>query len=133
MRPKQADNKPGEKTRLEQIREDSGHAELPDAPEYLAEWLQDLGLCEATGMGLAPLSAREIAAWACGTGHYLQGWEFDALQAASRAYVDEYTAERTEPPDGQTEGFVDPDVLNAKATRLFEKLATPVKRRQGKK
>ncbi|MGQ3193101.1 MAG: hypothetical protein ACT6UH_00680 [Hydrogenophaga sp.] len=118
---------------MEQIHEDGGRAELPTAPEYLAQWLHDLGLCESGGMGPVPLSASEIAAWAAGTGHRLLGWEFEALQAASRAYVDEFTAERPEPPDGQTEGFVDPDVLNAKAARIFEKLATPVNRRQGKK
>lgn len=74
-----------------------------------------------------PLPAQEIHAWASGTGHRLQGWEFRALLDASRAYVDEYLAERSDPPDGQDETLADPDVVNERIANLFDKLATPVK------
>lgn len=76
-----------------------------------------------------PLSALEIQAWANGAGHRLEPWEFEALQDASRAYVDEYLAENRTAPDGQDETLADPEVIDARAARLFDKLAAPVRSR----
>lgn len=134
QRPKGADKKPAEHTRAEQIERDGGRIELPDAPAYLLTWLHQLGWAEAGPNCPLPLSAQEIHAWASCAGHRLQGWEFLALQAASRAYVDEFLAERATPPDDQDEAtLADPNVIDERTARVFDRLSTPVKRKTRRK
>ncbi len=100
-RPKTPDGKQAERTRAEQLQADGAVIDMPEAPAYLLDWLQELGWCAAGAMGAAPISATEIAAWASGTGRRLQGWEFAALQTASRHYVTHLHDETPVPPDGQ--------------------------------
>ena len=74
---------------------------MPEAPEYLIAWLGELGWCSTGGMGPSALPATEIAAWARGTGRRLEPWEFEALKAASRAFVTHLYDESPVPPDGE--------------------------------
>lgn len=67
---------------------------------------------------MEPQPASEIQAWAQGCGHRLQPWEFEALLAASRAYVAEYQADEPVAPDR-----VQPQVNVA---RKFKKLVSQV-------
>lgn len=64
-------------------------------------WLDELGWVLPGGMGAAPLSAAELHAWACLTGHRLQAWEVEALLAASRAYLAAVHEASPIPPDDQ--------------------------------
>lgn len=101
MCPKGPDDKPAPRSRAEQLQAEGATVNMPEAPAYLLAWLQELGWCGPGAMGAAPLPAVEIAAWAAGTGRRLQGWEFAALQAASRAYVTHLQDENPLPPDGE--------------------------------
>lgn len=74
---------------------------MPEAPLYLVEWLGELGWCASGAMGPVALPAAEVAAWAKGTGRCLQGWEFLALQQASRHYVGQLHNDSPVPPDGE--------------------------------
>lgn len=67
---------------------------LPSAPPQLAAWLDELGLYQAGGMGIAPVSFSELAAWHSTHGHACLPGELALLRAASVAYVQEYSAER---------------------------------------
>lgn len=92
--------------------------------------MHQLGWAEAGPNCPVPLSAQEIEAWANGSRHRLQGWEFLALQAASRAYVDEFLSENARPPDGQDEStLADADVINQRTASVFDRLSQPVKRK----
>lgn len=64
----------------------------PDLPElgperYLVDYLLEIGPTMPTGMGVAPLSHGEIAAWQSNVGICLQPWEARALRMLSIEYV----------------------------------------------
>lgn len=80
---------------------DGTDIQLPQAPEYLVDWLDRIGWFRSNGMGLDGISATELQAWSTGTGHALENWEFEVILAASKAFVLEHQAENFDPPDGQ--------------------------------
>jgi len=65
----------------------------PHLPEcdavYLADYLWQVGPTVAGGMGPAPLSHCEIAAWQANTGVELSSWEASTLRSLSVAYLNE--------------------------------------------
>lgn len=83
-------------------------------------------MADKGGMGLAPLSSREVMAWAAGMGIELAGWEFKAIRAASSAYVSEFNAELEDPPYGDPDDFADEDVIEEKLSRMFDRMAQPI-------
>ena len=60
---------------------------LPHAEAaHLLEALDELGWCQETGMGIAPIGHAEIKAWASLMDRQIAPWEAKALRAASIAY-----------------------------------------------
>lgn len=76
-------------TRLQEMTERGLTPEFPDlGPErYLVDYLLEIGPTLPTGMGAAPLTHGEIAAWQGNVGVRLQPWEARALRALSIEYV----------------------------------------------
>lgn len=93
-------------------RDNGGAIELPPQRcPYLLDWFMQSGPAQSGGMGAAPLSAAELAAWAGGHGVVLQPWEFRVLQRASRAYCGELADPGDWPPYGDPDGLYDDDVV----------------------
>lgn len=65
---------------------------------HIVAWLGELGWCGAAGMGIAPLSAVEVLAWAALTDTQMQPWEYRALRSASVAYVAQTNTDTPAPP-----------------------------------
>lgn len=61
----------------------------PNPAPHITDWLIELGITEAAGMGAAPLSWREIAAWADGICVPVQPWERRLLRRLSATYLAE--------------------------------------------
>lgn len=79
-----------ELSRLEQMRNDGVDPPMPECEAiYLAEYLWQAGPTEVGGMGPAPLSHEEIAAWQANTGIDLTSWEARMLRALSLVYLNE--------------------------------------------
>lgn len=125
-----AEGKPSDKTRAEQVEEDGGVIELPEqtAP-YLLTYLQRIGVYGYGAAGPVPLSSQEIRAWCEGSGIALKHWEFEAIRSASRTYLASLHSTDDAAPYGDPENLADPDVVDARLERLFDRLARPVKRR----
>lgn len=92
-------------TRLETMRrefkDDDYHPEMPplDGAAFLLSYLFELGPTQAAGMGAAPISHQEIAAWQELTGIVLQPWQARFLRRLSGEYVAEsHKAEKRECP-----------------------------------
>lgn len=113
------------------MEEDGGCIELPEqtAP-YLLDYLQRMGVYGHGAMGPVPLSSLEIRAWCDGSGIELQPWEFEALRAASRAYVACLTGSDDTLPYGDPDELADPDVVDAKLEAIFDRLTRPINRRR---
>jgi hypothetical protein len=60
---------------------------LPCVADHLVEYLLDAGPVSSAGMGAAPLSHVEIAAWQSNTGIELNAWEASTLRRLSIEYV----------------------------------------------
>lgn len=61
---------------------------LPPIPDqYLVDWFREIGRTMAGGMGEAPLTWQEIAAWEGRTGIELEPWESRTVRAMSEAYL----------------------------------------------
>lgn len=126
-----AEGKPSEKTRAEQVEENGGVIELPEqtAP-YLLDYLQRLGVYGHGAMGPVPLSSLEIRAWSEGSGIQLRHWEFEALRAASRAYLACLHGSDDTLPYGNPDDLADPDVVDERLEALFDRLTRPINRRK---
>lgn len=61
----------------------------PNPAPHITDWLIEIGLTEAAGMGAAPLSWREIEAWCSRTVVDLEPWEARLLRKLSVAYLAE--------------------------------------------
>lgn len=61
----------------------------PNPAPHIITWLIEIGLSEAAGMGAAPLSSREIAAWQDNTCIRLEPWVARLLRKLSAAYLAE--------------------------------------------
>lgn len=94
---------------------------MPDAPALLVGWLNELGWCLSSGMGICPLTAQEIRAWAAGSCRRVGPWEFTAMLEASRCYVHEYGEDKPTPPDEDV-------AIKALAVGKFSALAKAMKR-----
>ncbi|MBV7427275.1 MULTISPECIES: hypothetical protein [unclassified Acidovorax] len=125
-----AEGKPSDKTRAEQVEENGGFIALPEqtAP-YLLDYLQRLGVYAHGAAGPVPLSSLEIRAWSEGSGIALKPWEFEALRAASRSYLVCLHGTDDTPPYGDPDDLADPDVVDARLEALFDRLARPIKKR----
>ncbi len=80
------------------MREKGREPRLPDAPlPYLIEYLFEVGPTESGGLGPAPLSHQELAAWQSNMRRRLQPWEISMLRRLSVQWIVE--AQRAEDPD----------------------------------
>lgn len=68
----------------------------PNSAPHIIERLIEIGLTEAAGMGVAPISWQSINAWRQLTGVDLPPWEARLLRALSVAYVAEGRAAEAE-------------------------------------
>lgn len=61
---------------------------MPDPGEaaHLLEYLEEMGLCRATGHGVVPLADQDVDCWIRTRGFPLQPWECTAIIDLSRAY-----------------------------------------------
>jgi hypothetical protein len=64
------------------------HPPMPPNPApHITEWLVEMGLSEAAGMGVAPLSWTTIDAWCRRTGIDLSPWEARLIRRLSQDYI----------------------------------------------
>lgn len=71
---------------------------MPDVDaEYLIDYLFEIGPTMAGGMGEAPLSHGELAAWQANVGIDLQPWEVRFLRNLSIEYLSQ--AQKSDKPD----------------------------------
>jgi hypothetical protein len=87
---------------MDELKRDGITPQMPSnpAPHIIAR-LIEIGITEAKGMGPAPLSWGEIAAWQFDTGVPLAPWESRLLRQLSVAYIAEgrrAEAENCPPP-----------------------------------
>lgn len=61
----------------------------PNPAPHIFDWLIEIGLTEAAGMGAAPISSRELAAWQGNTCVRLSPWEARLIRRLSSAYLAE--------------------------------------------
>ncbi|WP_419827657.1 phage tail assembly chaperone [Sphingomonas sp.] len=61
----------------------------PNPAPHIVDRLMEIGLHEAAGMGVVPLSWREITAWQENTGVRLEAWEARLIRRLSADYVNE--------------------------------------------
>ena len=126
-----AEGKPSDKTRAEQVEESGGFIELPEqtAP-HLLDYLQRIGVYGYGAMGPVPLSSQEIRAWSEGSGIALLPWEFEALRNASRAYLACFNGTDDTLPYGDPDDLAHPDVVDARLEAMFGRLTRPINRRK---
>lgn len=76
--------------RHEQYKQDGIEPRMPPNPApHIVDWLLEIGLTEAAGMGAGPASWREIDAW-CNRTHIAPApWEARLLKRLSRDYLTE--------------------------------------------
>ncbi|TCP71821.1 hypothetical protein [Sphingomonas sp. PP-CE-1G-424] len=64
--------------------------QMPPKPApHIFDWLIEIGLTEAAGMGAVPISSRELAAWQSNTCVRLAPWEARLIRELSKAYLAE--------------------------------------------
>lgn len=61
----------------------------PNPAPHITDWLIEMGLVEAAGMGAVQISSRELAAWQGNTCVRLEPWEARLIRKLSKAYLDE--------------------------------------------
>jgi hypothetical protein len=80
-------------SRLKQLqaekKDDTWHPDMPpvEGSQYLLAYLYEIGPSMAGGMGEAPLTHEELAAWQRNTGIQLTPWEARTLRMLSMAYI----------------------------------------------
>jgi len=117
--------KVADKTRGQEIVDRGGTPLMPDVGDaaYLVAYWQQMGMVEQGGMGMAPMSSRELAAWCSGAGIDLQPWEFHALREMSKQYLVQLNeSEKPEcpPPYGDPATVFDRNVVSKKVTQAFQ-------------
>ncbi|MEI4473579.1 hypothetical protein [Frigidibacter sp. MR17.24] len=82
---------PDRPTRWAKLEKKGKEIDLPDldGDDAIAGWLMDAGPLASGGMAPAPISWRELAAWAGMTGYEPDPWAAETLMAMSRAYLAE--------------------------------------------
>lgn len=79
-------------SRYESLKRDGVVPAMPPNPApHIIDRLAEIGMTEAAGMGVVPISWREIAAWSEMTGVVLDPWEARLLRQLSAAYVTEHS------------------------------------------
>jgi hypothetical protein len=77
-------------SRLDRLKKDGATVQMPPNPlPHVVDRLVEMGLTEAAGMGLAPLSWLTIDAWQRTTGVELAPWEARLIRRLSLAYLAE--------------------------------------------
>lgn len=77
-------------SRLERMKKDRIPVQMPPNPlPHVIDRLIDMGITEAAGMGVAPLSWQTLHAWQSVTGVVLPPWEARLIRQLSVAYVAE--------------------------------------------
>lgn len=61
----------------------------PNPAPHITDWLIEMGLTEAAGMGAVPISSCELAAWQDNTCVRLAPWEARLIRELSKAYLAE--------------------------------------------
>ncbi len=61
----------------------------PNPAPHITDWLIEMGLTEAAGMGAVPISSRELSAWQDNTCVRLAPWEARLIRELSKAYLAE--------------------------------------------
>ncbi len=61
----------------------------PNPAPHITDWLIEMGLTEAAGMGAVPISSCELAAWQDNTCVRLTPWEARLIRELSKAYLAE--------------------------------------------
>lgn len=94
----------------------------PDMPaidaQYLIGYLWEIGPTMAAGMGAAPLSHVEIAAWQANVGIELQPWETRLLRRLSYDYLAESRAAESADSPAPWTAVVEAAVLSSSARKL---------------
>jgi len=84
-------------SRLEAFRREKIEPPMPPNPApHIVERLLEMGMSQAAGMGVAPLSWAEIVAWQVATMVRLAPWEARLIRRLSSAYIAEGRAAESE-------------------------------------
>lgn len=77
-------------TRMEMLKRDGGAPQMPpNTMPHITDRLIEIGLTESNGMGLTPLSWREIEAWQVNVCFRLAPWEARLIRQLSVEYLAE--------------------------------------------
>jgi hypothetical protein len=77
-------------SRIAALKRDGIPIQMPPNPaKHLVEFLIEIGMSEAAGMGMVPLSWREIRAWCENTRVVLAPWELRLIRRMSAEYLAE--------------------------------------------
>ena len=77
-------------SRLDRLKKDGATPRMPPNPmPHIIQWFNEIGVTEAAGMGLGPLSWQAIDAWVSRTCIDLSPWEARLMRKLSLAYVAE--------------------------------------------
>jgi hypothetical protein len=91
---------------MDRMKRDNIDPQMPpiSAP-HIVNWLVEIGLSEAAGMGAGPIGWQTINAWCNRTGIDLQPWESRLIRSLSVAYVAEGRTAESEncPPPWRAE------------------------------
>jgi len=93
-------------SRAEQMKRDGIPVQMPPNPApHLVAWLVEMGMNEAAGMGMVPLSWCEINAWCDRTRIDLAPWEARLIRKLSTEYLAESRRAESEncPPPWKAE------------------------------
>lgn len=93
-------------SRIEKMKADKITPQLPPNPApHIIDRLVEIGMTEAAGMGVGPLSWREINEWQRATSVTLEPWEARLIHSLSVAYVSESRRAESEncPPPWRAE------------------------------
>lgn len=81
------------RTRRERFRDDRIDVEFPECDAlHLVDYLWEIGPTMSMGMGAAPLTQSEIAAWQANTGIDLSAWEARTIRRLSSEFLYELQA-----------------------------------------
>lgn len=110
-------------SRIAQMKADKIPIQMPPCSAYhLVEHFVEMGMSEAAGMGMAPLSWREISAWCDRTRVDLAPWEARLIRRMSTEYLAEgrRAESDTAPPPWRTKKTQrEIDVEQARLEMLF--------------
>jgi hypothetical protein len=85
------------RSRIDDLKRKKIDPQMPPNPApHITDWLIEMGLTEAAGMGAVPISSRELAAWQDNTCVCLQPWEARLIRELSKTYLAEGRAAESE-------------------------------------